>query len=103
MTDEEKQELKAIIEEILAEILAERRDMPVRNNPVYIGGFLPLSCVPPPCLAVIEIDELPDLEVKQKVLTIADKAGEKVQDVLDKLAREAMVNMISQFIREYPE
>jgi len=93
MTDEEKQELKAIIEEILAE----RRDMPVRNDPIYIGGFLPLSCVPPPCLA-ISIDDLPDLKIKQKVVKHADEQGETVQESMDKLTHEAVIDMVSRFI-----
>jgi hypothetical protein len=127
MTEEEKKELKAIVREVLDEVMSEVKPMPVpvSSGPVteisirvmpsgaietlgvgHVGGYpYPFACWPcppptTPCLAAM----VPTDEKSVKLLQhIVDTTGEGQEEVIRKLGNRIMGKQLAEEIERYAE
>ena len=119
MTDEEKKELRAIVSEVVKEIMAKLRPMPVSapSPPVteivirsgapetvqMLGGRGVPYC-PCPCRCpYFAPDEAASLDDKRKELLqgIKGKTGEEPEKVVQRLENEVRVKMLASAIEDY--
>ena len=127
MTEEEKEELRAIVREVLGDMMSEVRPMPVTSGPVteisirvmpsgaietlgvgHVGCYAyPFSCWPccPPTApgprfgAVVPTDEK-----SAKLLEhIKDATGEGQEDVISKLGTRIMERQLAEEIEKYAD
>lgn len=124
MKEEEKEELKAIVREVLGEVMSEVRPMPVPSGPVteisirvmpsgaietlgvgHAGYFYPFGCVPgcvptAPCLGAT----VPTDEKSAKLLQhIMDTTGDGQEDVIRKLGTRIVERQLAEEIEKYAE
>jgi hypothetical protein len=126
MTEEEKEELKAIVREVLAEVMSDVKPMPVpaSSGPVteisiriipsgaiemlgvgHAGYVYPFACVPgcvptAPCFGVV----VPTDEKSAQLLQhIKDATGEGQEDVIRKLGIRVMEKQLAEELEKYAE
>ena len=120
MTEEEKEELRAIVREVLGNMLSEVRPMPVPSGPVTeisirvmpsgaietleIGRVGTLPCWPCPPSAPYLAEMVPTDEKSAKLLQyIMDSTGETQEDVIRKLGTRITEKRLAKEIEKYAE
>jgi hypothetical protein len=124
MTEEEKEELKAIVREVLGEAMSEVRPMPVSSGPVteinirvspsgaietlglgHVGYFHPFSCgiCCPPTAPPFGAVTLTDEKSTQLLQHIKDSTGESQEDVVRKLGIRITERQLAEEIEKYAE
>lgn len=123
MTEEEKEELRAIVREVLGDMMSEVRPMPVPSGPVteisirimpsgaietlgvgHVGFPYPFGCAPscPPTAYLGAI--VPSDEKSAKLLEhIKETTGEGQEDVISKLGIRIMERQLAEEIEKYAE
>ena len=126
MTEEEKEELRAIVREVLGDMMSEARPMPVPSGSVteinirvmpsgaietlgvgHAGYLYPFGCVPlcvpaAPSLhfgAAVPTDE----KSAQLLQHIKDATGESQEDVISKMGIRIMEKQLAEEIEKYSE
>lgn len=126
MTEKEKEELKAIVKEVLGEVMSDIKPMPVpaSSGPVteinirvipsgaieamgvgHVGYVYPFSCVPfcvptaPNLGVVVPADE----KSTQLLQHIKDATGEDQEEVIRKLGMRIMEKQLVEEIEKYAE
>jgi hypothetical protein len=126
MTEEEKEELRAIVREVLVDMMSEVRPMPVPSGPVteisirimpsgaietlgvgHVGYPYPFGCWPScpptaPCLyfgAAVPTDE----KSAQLLQHIKDATGEGQEDVINKMGIRIMKKQLAEEIEKYAQ
>lgn len=124
MTEEEKEELKAVIREVLGEVMSEVRPMPVSSGPVteinirvspsgaietlglgHVGYFCPFSCgiCCPPTAPPFGAVTLTDEKSAKLLQHIKDATGESQEDVVRKLGIRITERQLAEEIEKYAE
>ncbi len=123
MTEEEKEELRAIVREVLGDMMSEVRPMPVPSGPIteisirvmpsgaietlgvgQVGLFSCGICCPPTAPGPYSGMVVPTDEKSAQLLQrIKDATGESQEDVVRKLGARIMEKQIAEEIEKYSE
>lgn len=126
MSEEEKEELKAVVREVLGEIMSEVRPMPASSGSVteinirvmpsgaietlgvgHAGQLYPFGCVPmcPPGAPGLYFGAAVPTDDKSAQLLqhIKGTTGEGEEDVIDKLGIRIMTRQLAEEIEKYVE
>ena len=124
MTEEEKEELRAIVREVLGNMISEVRSMPIPSGPVteinirvmpsgaietlgvgHAAYLHPFGCVPGcvPTAPGFGAAAPADAKSVQLLQHIKDATGEEEKDVIDKMGIRVMRKLLAEEIEKYSE